>query len=227
MADEQEPDAAEHETVADVRAESLLLDRAIGGWRGIIDSGLPTIVFVITYLVSGSELRPSLIAAIVAGFIILVWRIIRRESLQQVIAGFGGVLISAWFASRTGNAADVFLPGMLLNIAYGSAFLISIIVRWPLLGIAMGYMTGEGTSWRKDPSLRRVYAAASWIWVGVFFSRLLVQVPLYLADAVAVLGVMKVIMGWPLFLAGAYVTYRVLGPVLKAKREAQQSSSPE
>lgn len=208
----------EIETTEDVKQEALLLERALGGWRGIIDSGLPTVVFVVAYVVTGSELRPSLIAAISAGVIVVVWRLIRRQPLQQVAAGFIGLLIAAWFSSRTGRAEDVFVPGLLLNIGYGAAFLVSILVRWPLLGIAMGYLTGEGTSWRRDPALRRVYAAASWIWVGVFSLRIAVQVPLYLAGAVAPLGIAKVVLGWPLYLAGAYATYRVLAPVYRAKR---------
>lgn len=212
----EDPDGVE--SAEDVRQEALLLERALGGWRGIIDSGLPTVVFVVAYLVTGNELRTSLIAAVGAGVVIVIWRLIRRQPLQQVIAGFVGLLIAAWFSSRTGRAEDVFLPGMLLNIGYGAAFLISILVRWPLLGIAMGYLTGEGTSWRSDPDLRRVYAAASWIWVGVFGLRLVVQVPLYLAGAVAPLGVAKVVLGWPLYLAGAYATYRVLAPVYRARR---------
>lgn len=212
-----EPDV-EIETAEDVKQEALLLERALGGWRGIIDSGLPTVVFVVAYVVTGSELRPSLIAAISAGVIVVVWRLIRRQPLQQVAAGFIGLLIAAWFSSRTGRAEDVFVPGLLLNIGYGAAFLVSILVRWPLLGIAMGYLTGEGTSWRRDPALRRVYAAASWIWVGVFSLRIAVQVPLYLAGAVAPLGIAKVVLGWPLYLAGAYATYRVLAPVYRAKR---------
>lgn len=215
-ATEGEPEGVE--SAEDVRQEALLLERALGGWRGIIDSGLPTVVFVIAYLVTGSDLRTSLIAAVGAGVVIVIWRLIRRQPLQQVLAGFIGLLIAAWFSSRTGRAEDVFLPGMLLNIGYGAAFLISILVRWPLLGIAMGYLTGEGTSWRSEPDLRRVYAAASWIWVGVFGLRLVVQVPLYLAGAVAPLGVAKVILGWPLYLAGAYATYRVLAPVYRARR---------
>ena len=208
----------DHETVEDVRQEALLLEKALGGWRGVIDSGLPTVVFITAYLVTGSELGPSLIAAIAAGVVVVVWRLVRRQPLQQVLAGFVGLLIAAWFSSRTGRAEDVFLPGLLLNVAYGSAFLISILVRWPLLGIAMGYLTGEGTSWRRDPELRRVYAAASWIWVGVFTLRIAVQVPLYLAGAVAPLGVVKIVLGWPLYLAGAYVTYRLLAPVYRARR---------
>lgn len=208
----------DHETTEDVRQEALLLEKALGGWRGVIDSGLPTVVFITAYLVTGNDLGVSLICAIAAGVIVVVWRLVRRQPLQQVLAGFIGLLIAAWFSSRTGRAEDVFLPGLLLNVAYGAAFLISILVRWPLLGIAMGYLTGEGTSWRRDVELRRVYAAASWIWVGVFTLRIAVQVPLYLAGAVAPLGVVKIVLGWPLYLAGAYVTYRLLAPVYRARR---------
>lgn len=217
----------DHETREDVKAESVLLERAIGGWRGIIDSGLPTMVFVGVYLVMSSQPidRAILVAAGTAaavGAVIAILRLIRREPLQQVLAGFVGLAISAFFAWRTGRAENFFLPGLLTNLAYGTAFLIGNIVRWPLLGIAGGLLTGEGIAWRKDVQLRRTYAAASWLWVGVFYSRLLIQVPLYLAGAVAALGIVKVLMGWPLFLAGAYVTYRVLGPVLKARREKAQ-----
>lgn len=214
----------EHETVADVRAERLLLERAIGGWRGIIDSGLPTVTFVVIYVLMGSDadaLRTALWCAVGAGAIVVVWRLIRRQSLQQVIAGFVGLAISAWFASRTGRAEDYFVRGLVTNLAYGTAFLISILVRWPLLGIAMGYLTGEGTSWRRDVQLRRTYAAASWIWVGLFFGRLAVQAPLYFAGAVAPLGVVNILMGWPLFLAAAYFTYRVLAPIYRSRRAGQ------
>ena len=64
-----------------------------------------------------------------------------------MVAGFFGVAISAFVATRTGRAENYFLPGFLQNLGYGLAFLISILVRWPLLGVAMGYLTGEGTSW--------------------------------------------------------------------------------
>jgi hypothetical protein len=219
--------ADELETIADVRQEALLLERAIGGWRGMIDSGVPTLVFVIAYLVTGQNLMPSVIAAVAAALLIVIWRLIRHEPLQQVFAGFAGVLISAGFAKYTGKAENYFIPGFLQNVGYGLAFLISIIVRWPLLGIAMGYLTGEGTRWRKDPQLRRVYAAASWIWVGLFFGRLAVQLPLYFAGAIGALGVVKIIMGVPLYIAAAYFTYRILAPVYQAKRAGRDVPDPQ
>lgn len=217
----------EHETASDVRAETLILERAIGGWRGMIDSGLPTMVFITAYIITGQELRTSVIAAVVSGLVIVAWRLIRRQPLQQVGAGLLGVAVSAIFTWKTGRAENFFLPGLLTNLAYGTAFLISILVRWPLLGIAMGYLASEGTAWRREPELRRIYAAASWLWVLLFFGRVIVQTPLYLAGWVTALGIAKIVMGWPLFLAAAYFTYRLLAPILEARRAVKRSQMPE
>ncbi len=216
----------EHETIADVAAERLILDRAIGGWRGLIDSGVPTLVFVLAFLVWPDTLANAVFAAVAAGLVILVARVIRRDPLTQIFAGFVGLAIAAGFSAWTGKAENFFVPGLLTNLAYGSAFLISILVRWPLLGVALGYFTGTGTSWRSEVALRRAAAAASWIWVGMFFGRLLVQLPFYFSGSVGTLGVIKIVMGWPLFLAAAYFTYRVLAPVY-AELNARKNQGPE
>lgn len=218
---------AEHETLADVAAERAILARAIGGWRGVIDSGLPPAVFVAAYLITGNDLTISLWCAIGVAVLVAAWRLLRKEPLQQTVAGLIGVGVSAFFASRTGRPEDFFLPFMAVNLAYGTAFLISILVRWPLIGVLVGFLTGLGTSWRKDPSLRRVFAAASWLWVGVFFFRVAVQAPLWLAALVGPLGVARVILGWPLFLLGAYVTYLVLKQPLSRAREQRAAQRQE
>ena len=218
MSEEQDPE----EVREDLHAERILLDRAIGGWRGLIDSALPTVVFLTVYVVSGNVLGPALIAALIAGALIAVWRIIRREPLRQIATGFVGLAIAAGFAQFTGRPENFFLPGFLVNAVYGSAFLISILVRWPLLGVVLGFVTGERTAWRSDTQMRRAYTAASWIWVGIFFGRLAVQLPLYFAGALGALGTVKIVMGWPFFLAGAYFTYRLLAPILRDRR-AQSS----
>lgn len=204
--------------------EAVLLERAIGGWRGMIDSGLPSVVFVAVYLLNGRVLQPALIAAMATGVVILVWRLFRRQPLTQVLAGFAGVAISAYVSSRTGEARDFFLWGLIVNVVYGSAFLISLALRWPLMGVVVGAITGDPSGWRQDPDLRRVFAAATWVWVFVFGGRILVQVPLYLAGWVGALGVAKVLMGWPLFLFGAYVTYRLLRPVFVRRRSTETAA---
>lgn len=211
----------------DIKAEGLILERAIGGWRGMIDTGLPTVVFITAFVITGRELTPAVIAAVVVGVLLAGWRLVRRQNVQQVITGFVGLAIAAGFSAWTGQAENFFLPGLLTNVAYGSVFIVSILVGWPALGIAMGYLTGDGTQWRRDKRLRRTYAAASWVWVGVFFGRLAVQVPLYLAGAVEALGIARIVMGWPLFLAGAYLTYRVLAPIYRERRALhEQDDAP-
>ena len=101
--------------------------------------------------------------------------------MQFALAGLGGLALSAYVVSRTGNASDFFLPGLLANAAYASAYLISILVRWPLLGIIVAALQGKGMEWRRDPEAVRRYSRASWIWVGLFTLRLAVQLPLYFA----------------------------------------------
>lgn len=224
-APEDESEGAPHheplimpETVQEVEEERVLLTRALGGWRGIFDSGVPTILFVVVYLATSSNLTTAIWVALGGAVVIALWRIIRRESLQQIAAGLVGVGISAFVASRTGTGEGYFIPGLLQNAAYGVAFLISILIGWPLIGVIVGFLTGRGVSWRGDSELRKAYAAASWIWVGLFALRIAVQFPLYLAGWVGPLGVAKVVMGVPLFVAAAYFTYLVLRPTFSARR---------
>jgi hypothetical protein len=116
---------------------------------------------------------------------------------------------------------------MILNAVYGSVVLISLLVNRPLVGYIVGAATGDITGWLKDKKLRRVYAAATWIWVFVFAIRLIVRVPLYLANAVGWLGITGIAMGWPLYLLAAWFTYLLLAPVLKEKRERDKAAASD
>lgn len=194
--------------------DRALLDRAVGGWRGLIDSGLPALVFIVAYTLTGQRLGACVAAAVLTGLIIVVVRLIRREPLSQVASGFLGVAISAFVVTRTGRAEDFFLLGILTNAAYFVAFLVSSLVRWPILGLVGGFLSGHATAWRSDPRRYAAFATANWLWAGMFGLRLAVQVPLYLLAEVGLLGGAKLVMGWPLFLLTAFLTYRILHPVL-------------
>ncbi|MCB0916030.1 MAG: DUF3159 domain-containing protein [Actinobacteria bacterium] len=211
----------------DSPVERQLLSKAIGGWRGLFDSGAPAGVFVLVYMLNGQNLTPAVWSAVAVGAAIAVLRLVRREELTQIAGGFAGILISAFVASRTGQAEDFFLPGLLINAAYFLGVLISILVGWPALGVFLGGMSGSLTAWRNDPRLRRAYGAASWVWAGVFGLRLLVQLPLYFAGQTAALGVAKIVMGWPLFLLGAWFTFLIVRPVLAGSRTAGSDRSGE
>jgi hypothetical protein len=204
---------------------------AMGGAHGIADSSLPALAFVTVYTLGGNDLALSVWIAIALGAVIAVFRVIRRDPLQFAAAGFVGVLIAAFVADRTGKAEDFFLPGLLLNAGYAIAYLASIAVRWPLLGVILGPISGEGMSWRQDPERLRLYTRASWIWVGVFALRLAVQLPLYLAGAVLALGIAKTAMGLPIFLIAIWLSYLVLRPAPSGERadpiESKTEPEPE
>ena len=185
---------------------------AVGGPLGIAESALPAAAFVLTYTISGQETTPALIAAVSLGVIFGVARIVRGQTVQFALAGLGGLALSAYVVSRTGRAEDFFLPGLLANAGYALAYLISIVVRWPLLGIIVATLRGGDMSWRKDPQAVRSYSRASWVWVALFSLRLAVQLPLYLASALTALGVARIAMGIPLFAVGIWLSWLILRP---------------
>jgi len=183
---------------------------ALGGPHGLADSGLPGLAFVGAYSISGNELSLAIWSALGVAAALTVVRLARRETLQFALAGLIGVGIAAFVASRTGRAEDFFLPGLLFNAGYAAAYAISIWIRWPLIGVVVGPLAGEGMEWRRDRQRVRLYSRASWIWVGVFVLRLAVQLPLYLSEAVVALGIARAAMGVPIFLLAIWLTFLVL-----------------
>jgi hypothetical protein len=183
---------------------------AIGGPVGVVETSLPGVVYVLAYAISGSDTTLSAGVALAVALVLAVLRLARRETPRHAFSGLLGVAIAAFVATRSGRAEDFYLPGLLLNAAYAAAFLISIAVRRPLVGLIAGSISGEGTSWREDPQRVRSFARASWLWVGLFLTRLSVQLPLYFAGAVVALGVARTAMGIPLFAIGIWLTWRLV-----------------
>ncbi len=83
----------------------------------------------------------------------------------------------------------------------------SIVVGWPLVGLVVGLLRGEGTAWRADRFARTRATWATWAWVAMFALRLAVQVPLYLGASVAWLGTARLVMGVPLWALTLWVTW--------------------
>lgn len=188
----------------------------LGGKRGALESGLPSVVFVTVYLVSGSNLTTGLIAALVTAGVLAVARLWRRESPVRVVGGLAAVALAAVVAARTGNAADYFLPSLLANIASALVWAASIFAGWPLLGVIVGFALGQRTRWRKDPDLVRAYSRASWIWAGSFLVRAAVNTPLYLTDNLVGLGISRVLLGWPMVLGVIALSWAVIRSSLPA-----------
>jgi hypothetical protein len=186
------------------------LGSALGGPLGVAESVLPAVVFVVVVTATGQDITAAAIAAVGVAAVLTLARLVRRQTPVYAVGGVVGVAVAGYVASRTGRAEDFFLPGLLLNVAYASAFVVSIAVRWPLLGVVVAGASGRGMEWREDPVRRRAYSRASWIWVCLFVLRIAVQLPLYLAGALVALGTARVAMGVPLIAACAWLSWLLL-----------------
>jgi hypothetical protein len=192
----------------------------MGGIAGLVSSTVPVAVFVIVNLIA--SLQPALIAAIAVAVAIAVWRLSRREVLQPAISGLFGVGVCAFIAYRSGAAKDFFLPGLWYSGILGGAFLLSVLVRWPLAGVVWHALNGEGHAWRQDRRLRTAYTVATLLWAAVFGARLLVQGWLYNADETTWLAVARLAMGYPLL---AVALLGTVWAVRRAKRTPQMPAA--
>lgn len=201
--------------------DSKTILNALGGTRGLLDSGLPALVFLLVFTPT-HKLNDAIYGALIVSAVLTIIRLTRKDTLQHALSGLLGVGICAIFSRSTGRAQDFYLPGLIINLVYGSVYATTNLIGWPVLGLVLGPIIGEGTSWRKDPRRKSAYVRAGWIWVALFASRIAVQYPLYRAGAVTELGVARVIMGWPLFLLAGWLTYLVLRAVPKAELSGEK-----
>ena len=199
-------------------AEKDAIFNAMGGKRGLIDNGLPSILFLIIFNIQ-HDLKNAIYAAVALSGILAVWRLIKRDTLQHAISGVIGVLICAWFATQGGQAKDYYIPSFIKNSAYAAVYTIGNLVGWPLLGIVIGPIIGENMDWRRVPERKRVYIMASWVWVGMFVLRLVIMYPLYQADQLNALGIASIVLGYPLFLLTIWWTWLIIRTVPSVKPE--------
>jgi len=183
---------------------------ALGGKKGLIDSGLPSLVFLIVFNLSGKNITSAIYAAIGLSIVLTFIRIVKRETVQHAFSGLIGVGVCAFIARRSGNAADFYLPGLWINAGYALLYALTNLFKWPLLGVVLGPILGENLLWRKDPARLKAYTKAGWLWVGMFAARLIVQYPLYKSGNVNLLGTARLLMGYPLFILTAWGTWLIL-----------------
>lgn len=179
---------------------------SVGGVRGMVETVLPGVVFVVLFVIT-RDLVPSLVASVGVAVVAAVARLIGRTPVTQAVSGLLGVGIGAVWAWRTGEAADYYRWGLYVNLAWALGVLVSIMVRWPVVGVVVSLLFGRGFGWREDPALRRRYVLASWLWVAAFTLRLVVQVPLYLDAQVGWLGTARLVMGLPMWALVLWITW--------------------
>ncbi|WP_436493430.1 DUF3159 domain-containing protein [Actinokineospora sp. HUAS TT18] len=180
-------------------ASSDTLADLLGGRRGAVDATVPPLAFLLAWLVSGREIGWGAAAAVVAAAAVCGYRLATGAKVTAALGGLAAVIAAALVVVYTGRAEDFFLVRLLVNIVSGLAWALSILIRWPLLGVVVGAVLGQKARWRRDPDLLRAYGRASWVWVfGQYTVRALVFGALWLSGNVVALGVAQVALSWPL-----------------------------
>ncbi|MDN5860415.1 MAG: DUF3159 domain-containing protein [Pseudonocardia sp.] len=200
-------------------AEPDSLRAILGGRRGAVDATLPVVAFVVGLVIAQAVATPGPVywagaAALGVALVITVVRLAQGRRPRSVLLGLLGVTIAAGIAAYTGRAVDFFLVQIVTNAASSLVWAVSIVIRWPLLGVIVGGMLGQRTRWRRDRHLLAGYQRASWAWVGQYLLRLAVFVPLFQAEAVVALGVARIVLSWPLVAVCVAVSWPLLRSAL-------------
>jgi hypothetical protein len=198
----------------------------LGGRRAALDATGPAVAFVVGWLVSGHSLGWGAGAALVTGAAVAALRWHRGDRPLAALLGLLGVSVAVLIALYTGRAADFFLVQLLSNAVSALVWALSVLLRWPLLGVIVGGALGQRTSWRRDSALLRAYSLASWVWVGQYLVRIAVFTPLWAGGAVVALGVARVVLSWPLVATCVGVSGAVLIRVLPADHPGLRTVRP-
>lgn len=199
----------------EVDAKSLLA--SVGGVQGLIETTLPGFIYVLSYSIFRNlYLSIALVSAsVIALSIRHFWK---KRPVGQLIGSLLGVGLAIALTLRPGGqAADFYVKDFWLNGAYGAALLLSVVIRFPLIGVFFGLLTNQGLKWRKDRRKVRYFDLVTLLWVGLFATRLAVELPLYLANDVVTLGFVKIVLGLPFYLTMIWVSWLLLRGVIRAE----------
>ena len=195
----------------------------MGGVSGLIYSALPVAVLVPISTAFG--LLPAIFSALGVAVAILLWRLVRRDSVRPALAGFLGVGISALIAWLVGASKGYFLLGIWMSLFWAVVFTTSVLIRRPIVGYVWSWVNGHDRSWRRSRQAVRAFDAATLTWVLVFGARFIVQNRLYDEDKTGWLGVARIAMGWPLAALGAFVTYLAIRAAQRALHATHAAAS--
>lgn len=188
----------------------------LGGRRGAADATIPLLVFIAVWFFTDHSVGWGVAASFVVGLAIAGWRWKQRDKPRSVLLGLLGVCVAGVLVLYTGRPEDILLPRILANAISALIWAISIVLRRPLLGLIIGALLGQKTTWRTDPALLRAYSAASWIWVATYLVRVAILTPMWLFGFVIAGGLAQALLSWPLLILCLVVSGWVLKAVLPA-----------
>ncbi|MEU2357633.1 DUF3159 domain-containing protein [Streptomyces misionensis] len=221
----------------DARAvtEAALFE-AFGGVRGMVETVVPGLLFVAIFTVN-KDLHLSAIAALAVSLVLVVVRLVRKDTVKHAFSGVFGVAFGVVFAMFTGNAKDFYLPGMLYTLGLALAYIVTTLAGVPLIGLILGPVFRENLSWRtRNPGRKKAYAKSSWAWGLILLAKCAILFPLYWWSDTTRLGWVLVALKIPPFLLAVWLTWVFLAkapaPIdvfaeMEAQEEAEKAEKAE
>jgi hypothetical protein len=248
-----EPRHAAHETVEERIAEEVVeelnlhpvdepedeplpsmseqIAEQLGGVRGLIESSLPVLAFVLLNVVLGDAVvgldkRTALYWAIAGSVLsavgIGVYRLIRKQPVRHAVNGLFGIAVGAFLAWRTGEAKDFYLPGILLTFGQAAVLLLSVVVRKPIIGYAWGIMANQGhQDWFGNAKLFRTFQWLTLVWVASLTVRAGIQYYLWALGEANALGIVRILISWPIYAATFAFTAWAIHRVTTGRRTSE------
>ena len=178
--------------------------------QGIVDTLVGPLIFLVLYKLAG--LNAALIGAGAAALAVVGLRRLRGQPLTSAWYGVAGVVLGAVLAKATGSGSGYFLPKVVSNAFYGAAFLVSVLIGKPLIGIAWAFFHRQPLAWGYRDEVRRVFSALTLMWAGGYFLRAIVYGVLIASDKdrTGSLATVSIVLGLPLTGALLAVTLLVI-----------------
>ena len=184
--------------------------------QGIVDTLVGPLLFLVLFKTAG--LDAAIIAAGAAALAVVGFRWVRGQRLTSAWYGVAGVVLGAAIAKATGSGSGYFVPKVASNAFYGAAFLGSVLIGKPLIGVAWAFFHRQPLAWGYRAEVRRVFSALTLMWAGAYFFRAAVYGVLITdaKDRTGALATAAVVLGLPLTAALLAITLivirRSLGP---------------
>lgn len=212
------------------------LSQQLGGVKGVIEAAVPITLFVVLNPILGERqlgpldgLQWSIIVSAASAVGIAIWRAARKESIRYALNGLFGIALGAFLAWNSDDARDFYLPGIIWGAVYGVGFIVSALVRHPIIGWVYAVIAQGGKKeWRQNRPLVDVLCWITVLWGVVFLLKNAVRVWLYLLDADNALGWVTLFGGTPVTIALTALTIWVVRRRMKAvpAEEAETDGAP-
>jgi hypothetical protein len=144
----------------------------------------------------------AIAGAVGTALLIGVYRLARKQPVRHAVNGIFGIAVGAFLAYRTGEAKNFYLPGILLTLGQVAVFVISVVIRRPVIGYVWGVLANKGKhDWFADKRLFFTFQWLTLVWAGSLFVRAGVQGWLYLQDQATAIGIVRILVSWPIYAA--------------------------